>query len=98
MASTPEGREATAALRAELHARSPGGDFSLGAIPERVELFAYTMALRSETAALAEYRRVLHAYTDLMLHGIMTEEGEWGNLPTESDRGDSENTNLDPGQ
>ena len=56
------------------------------------------MALRSETAALAEYRRVLHAYTDLMLHGIMTEEGEWGNLPTESDRGDSENTNLDPGQ
>lgn len=60
-------------------------DFSLGDIPERVEQFAYTMALRSETSALVEYRRVLRVYTDLMLRGIIPDEHQRREPPSGSE-------------
>jgi len=36
--------------------------------------FAYQHALRAETFALAEYKRVLQIFTDLVTHGKIPEE------------------------
>ena len=52
-------------------------DFSLGDIPERVELLAYARALGAETSALVEYHRVLGIYTNLVLHGRIPGERDW---------------------
>jgi hypothetical protein len=38
--------------------------------------FAYRQALQAETAALAEYRRTLTIFTDLLLHGKTPDQEE----------------------
>ena len=44
-------------------------DFSTGYTSEPQEHYALEKALRAETAAVAEYARILAIFRDLMLHG-----------------------------
>ena len=49
-------------------------DLRAGAIPSPDGAFAYQQALRAETAALAEFRRVLQVFTDLTIDGKIPDE------------------------
>ncbi len=52
-------------------------DLPAGDIPESDHQFAHQKALRAESLALQEYKRVLRIVTDLTVNGIIPDEGEW---------------------
>ena len=52
-------------------------DFTAADISGPVERFAFDKALRAETAALADYRRISKILTDLTVHGKIPNENEW---------------------
>jgi hypothetical protein len=52
-------------------------DFPSGEIPENERQFSYQHGLRAESLALAEYRRILRIFTDLVTNGMIPDESEW---------------------
>ncbi len=54
-------------------------DFSSGELPAPDGHFAYQQALRAESFALGEYRRVLAIFTGLVTHGKEPDEDQWRN-------------------
>lgn len=70
-------RLADARLRVEFarnYYREVKQDFAAGGISVPVERFALDQALRTETAALAEYGRILTIFNDRLIHGKVPPE------------------------
>ncbi len=68
-------------------------DFPRAELPSPDGTLAHQKALRFETAALAEYRRVLQIYTDLMVRGTIPDESDWQRRAAADARG-SENDSI----
>jgi len=52
-------------------------DYSSGAIPQDVELFAHTQAVRKENFALRQYADAMRIYRDLVVNGVIPNEEDW---------------------